>query len=51
MDDIEELEFACREYQVATEHLMEVLLKHEDVHPRIGMAIVELADAINQEWS
>ena len=50
MTEHEELEFALREYTVATEHLIEVLEKVEKVPPSIFMAALGLANAINREW-
>lgn len=51
LDDIEELEWAARQYEIATEYLMGVLAKHEDVSARLGYAIVALCDAIEAEWA
>jgi len=56
MDDelaevIGELEFAARAYQVSTEHLVETLQKYGDDTPlRILKALMEMANAINEEW-
>jgi hypothetical protein len=48
--ELDELEFAAREYQTATEHLMAVLSKYENIPPRIATTLLALANAINQEW-
>ena len=50
-DDADELEWAVREYTVATAHLMEIFAKHEDMNARIARALTDLTDAINQEWA
>ena len=50
-DDEEELEWAVRQYMVATEYLMEVFEKHEDMNPVIATALTRLSDAIVGEWS
>lgn len=47
----EELEFAAREYEVATEHLISILEKHEKIPSSIAYALVLLAAAIQKEWS
>lgn len=52
MNELEELEFAAREYSVATEHLIEILLKYGDdgVPSTIIGALRLLTNAINTEW-
>lgn len=50
MNELEELEFAARQYEVVTQHLIEVLSKHEEIPIRIKAGLMLLADAINQEW-
>ena len=49
----EELEFAVREYSIATQHLMDTLLKvSDDEVPRsIGDALMHLAHVIDREWA
>ena len=46
------LEFAVREYEVATEHLMDVMsqMPDEDVPQSIIGAIILLSKAIETEW-
>ncbi len=53
MDDAEreELDFAVREYVVVTHYLMDVMSKHESIPTRIARPLMELADAIDEEWS
>jgi hypothetical protein len=50
MDEAQELEWAVREYTVATEHLIEVLSKHEEVSSRVGAELIALATALTEEW-
>jgi hypothetical protein len=50
MDEDQELEWASRQYAIATQYLMDVLLKYDDIPLRIFLALDELADAINDEW-
>jgi hypothetical protein len=50
MDEDEELEWAARQYEVATKYLMDVLSKYEEIPDRIVFPLMELADAINDEW-
>jgi hypothetical protein len=50
MTEDEELEWAARQYEVATEYLMDVLSKHEEIPNSIAFPLMELADAINAEW-
>ena len=53
MDPAEEIEWASRQYQVATTYLIEVLERcaDDDVPVRIKRALTEMADAINKEWA
>lgn len=51
----DELEFAYRQYTVATDYLLDVFAKYENVadmvvSASIRNALCELADAINEEW-
>jgi hypothetical protein len=52
MNDILELEFIVREYEVVTERLIEVMgrLGDEDIPLSIRVSLRALADAINREW-
>lgn len=52
MNDIEELEFIVREYEVVTERLIEVLgrLDDEEVPVAIKAGLDQLATAINTVW-
>ncbi len=51
MTDVEELEWAARQYETATLYLMDVMSKHEEIPERIARPLMELADAITEEWS
>ena len=47
----EELEFAVRQYEVATEHLIDTFLKHDlEVPNTVKAALLYLANAINSAW-
>lgn len=52
MNEVEELEFAVREYAVSTEHLLEVMAKtgEESIPATVKGALMLLAKAINTEW-
>jgi hypothetical protein len=49
-NDYDELEWSARQYEVATKYLMDVLSKYEEIPNRIALPLMELADAINEEW-
>lgn len=53
MTPIEELEWATREYTVASEHLLEVLNRcgDENIPPAIYTALMQLAHSITREWA
>jgi hypothetical protein len=50
VNDYDELEWAARQYEVATKYLMDVLSKYEEIPNSIAFPLMELADAINNEW-
>lgn len=51
MNEVEELEWAARNYAVMTEHLCEVLERFEGgVPPSITGALMLLSQAINTTW-
>ncbi len=49
--DTEDLEWAYRQYVVAVEYLLDVFSRHEEVPARIGAAVIELAEAMEEEWT
>jgi hypothetical protein len=52
MNDVEELEFIVREYEVVTERLIEVMgrLGDEEIPLSIRVSLMALANSINNEW-
>ncbi len=51
MNEEEELEWAYRQYVVATLDLLDVFSRYETVPARIGAAVIELAEAMEEEWT
>ena len=50
-DVIGEIEFAIRAYVVSTEHLIEILNRHDEpVPPGVHAALLLLANAIGEAW-
>ncbi len=51
MELTEDVEFAVRQYVVATEHLMDVLSRYDEIPSSIGAELIALSDAITMEWN